>query len=445
MSNIIHLAEQTKSGAKGRSSEAKAAGRATMLKLALQKKENFMADDQIRVAANVYELIEQLHSERGLSKRAIAEACGLGGAGSEDSTKRFYEYTLPPDASETRKNSLAKKPNKYFAFASGLTRLTGHTEDQLLVRIFNGCSYGSGLSFSSADDWQADRWSKLVTQLQHMTSFVTRRAKADEYWQIAQQVTGAYDPATDELCHAGGALDGIGLSFGLSGYVAHPVDMPPVPSVLLGETILGEVELDGFELTECETGSVRIMLEFRLATAPMPLDQKLEPLLEYRLRADRMIGVGETLPLQAEIAIEGMDRATDRVAVIGESGGLQVPLDDDIWLPQGLFASEWMSGEHGWDEISPALLQDIFEDPPRPVQMAWSLDGNGYDSYPPSRFQHGTPGSCLYAELITERLEDKLLAECNRRYDQMTAFQQELIDRIADMEAEAQRRWLKDL
>lgn len=78
------------------------------LHAALNSKETFSSDDQERVPANLHALIETLCAQNGISKRAIVEASGMGGGGPEDSTKRLYEYTLPPNASETRKKSWQK-------------------------------------------------------------------------------------------------------------------------------------------------------------------------------------------------------------------------------------------------------------------------------------------------------------------------------------------------
>lgn len=144
---------------------------------------------------------------------------------------------------------MAKKPIKYFRIAQAIAQLSGRTEHEVLCQIFEGCSYGSGSSFGAGENWNAIRWGKLTTLIQLMSGSVMARAKTDSYWQTALMVTGAHDPASGELQHSTEPLDSLGVSFGLIGTVAHPADIPPVPSALLAEVELSETPIEYHDLS----------------------------------------------------------------------------------------------------------------------------------------------------------------------------------------------------
>ncbi len=420
---------------------------------ALKTKEVFSLEDQMRAPANLHRLIEELHNQKKISKRTIAEACGMGGGGREDSTKRLYEYMLPPDASDVRKSKVAKKPAKYFQFARALAKLNGSTEHEMLCRLFEGCSYGSGSSFGSGDNWDEVRWGKLTTLLQRMCDSVIARSKADDYWKLAMLVTGNHDPVSGELIHAKEALDGLGLSFGLSGSVAHPADIPPVPSVLLADVELADVHPEIIEAENEAITELKLIMEIRLAIGPRPFEDKPGPMLEFRLRADCYASSDKLSDQCPEFVLLGtVDNKTSFALINDEETKIKLPTD--LWLPRALFVGNWdsawydwawSSDMYAWDNINPAYLRDIFESNAIRTQMAWRLDGNGFDSFPPSRFEPGSPGSCLHAELISGRLENKLSAVCSSQQRRMLSFQQEITNQILEMEAEAENRWLTDL
>lgn len=143
-----------------------------------------------------------------------------------------------------------------------------------------------------------------------------------------------------------------------------------------------------------------------------------------------------------------------RIEVCVDGYNYDIEVQQQIWLPTEMmlgqwdehsFDWEWRNDCHIWEEINPAYLRDVFEKNEFRIKMARQMEGNAYSDLLPSRFEPGTPGSILHSQILASHLENELLTACERLNSQMFSLQQAITDRILTMEAEAEKRWLKDL
>ena len=179
MENVVDFRTREPRSAGASVPFAATAKRAAALKAARDARKTFHVADQERAALNLYLLLEKVQRSRGISKRVIADAAGLGGKRHTDSTKRLDPYTLPPNASTSRRSRLAKMPTKYFRFADAIAKLLKEAPAAYLCQIFEGCSFGTDTEF--ATDCEAHRWSRLASLLRQMAAAVIRRENVVQY------------------------------------------------------------------------------------------------------------------------------------------------------------------------------------------------------------------------------------------------------------------------
>lgn len=417
--------------------------RAAMLEAARDTRQPFSADDQERAAKNLHRLLAHLAGERGVSKRAIAEAAGLGGQGVIDSTKRLDAYTLPEGANSLRRERIAKKPSKYFEIARAIGSLTNEPQEPYVCQIFEGCSFGTGIAVEK--DWDEHRWARLAELLRRMSAAVIAKENLTRYWTQARRINGEYLSQEGRIRYGFNALDFVGSSNGLAGYRAFPDELPPVPSVLLGERPMVASQVAVISLRDGRQieATFSLLLEARIALAPINADGAVGPMIEFRSRMDaRSASLGDII---------FDNRYSDGS---GGSDTISRAWIDGKWLDIAEFPvlevveAEYRHGcEHvyfSWEEVSPALLRSLFGDEVRPFDMVYRTGVSCYGDFPPSRFEFGLPAFYLNAHLLSGALEAELAEACRQCAEILEEYCTELDLRVADAESAAERRWAQD-
>jgi hypothetical protein len=423
----------------------RSAARARALDVARTRGDRFESADQLRAAANLHLLLEEAERKLGVRKVDIARAVGLGGDGGTDSTKRLQTYTLPPDSSDTRKRQIAKKPGKYFDFAVEIARRTGQSTDDCLCRIFEGCSFGQKEAASHDASWAEERWSHLAGMLRDMAGAVVRSEGVAEYLALASQVKGNHEIGAARIVPSAWSLDKDGgTNDALDGYVCHPADLGPIPSVLLGERWQdpareGLIVLADGRLIEAE---FRLALEVRLALARAHHGSPVGAMLEFRSRIDAGNAVTGKIGLD-EPWTTGMDEGqrVDRVCL------------DGAWFAVAEFPEfDWGEPEQRegtshhnfmWREVTPVLLRDLFGSCPEPrsFQMVNARRGELPARAEVNRFGPEAGAFWLWDRLVSGGLEEELVRECRRCRSMLDDHIDLLDQRAAEAESEARRRW----
>ena len=414
--------------------------RASALRAALNKNQVFSADDQERAAFNLHQLLEEVCATGKLKKLDVVIKAGLGGGISTDSTKRLDTYTLPEDASGSRRDRLAKKPGKYFKIAEAIAALRNESSAPFICQVFEGCTFGADHEFLTR--WEEERWAHLARQLRAMSGAVAKETKVDVYWTEAIQGNGRYDHRTDQLICVAQPIDMVGCSAGLAGYQAYPGELPPIPSVLLGTKPLNEERPAKLRFRKGEELEVfaKITLEVRLALAPVGRAGEPGPLLEFRSR----LGLKGTK--EGELVIEGayFDE-TDGVLEI--SGADRVGHEDahvqlsEFHIPEAKYRDGGSNDQWAWEEVSPGLLQELFDDWEAPLDMSYARSEIGPKDMQPSRFEAGSAAFHLNAQLLSGALETELIDACRSRADLLERFRDGVVEQILEIEADADSRW----
>lgn len=442
MDNVFDLKTGTRRSAGSSELLAAKVKRSKVLKAARDRRAVFSVDDQKRAATNLHRLLEQMRKNRGLSKRRIAEEAGLGGAGAIDSTKRFDPYTLPAGASKSRIDRLAKKPDKYFEIADAIERLVQEPAAGYLCQVFEGCSFGTADEFEP--DWENEGWERLAELLRRMSMAVIRDDGIEKYWLDVVKLNGSYNSRTGRLVQSNFALDAVGCELGLTGYSAYPDELPPIPSVLIGQRLMMEPRDDVLVLKDGSQieAKFRLYLEARLAIAPVSRDGAPGPMIEFRSRLDAHSDT------EGEIHFDNhhSDGTGGPDAISSATiSGCQVEIDEFPFLDPP--EAEWRHGcEHdhfAWEEVSPALLRALFGDIGAHFEMIFQTTGPSPHDLPPSRFAEGSAGFYLNAHLLTGTLEKELASACRDCVGKVGAFRLELGERIDEVEAKADMRWMR--
>jgi hypothetical protein len=439
MGDVIDFSNGRPRDGRGNAMESKYA-RAAMLDAARDKRQLFSPEDQKRAAANLHRLLERLAKQRDFTKRRVVEAAGLGGQGLVDSTKRLDAYTLPDRAGPDRIKRLAKKPAKYFKIARAIASLTNEPPESYLCQIFEGCSFGTNTAFEK--DWDEHRWARLAELLRRMSTSVIRNEAVADYWTRAGQVNGQYNSLTGEIRAGVHILDGVGSSTGLAGWVAHPDDLPPVASVLLGErpmvdSWVAKFQLSGGRLIEAHFS---LLLEVRLALAPVNQDGAPGPMIEFRSRLDAYSeALGEIVFDNRHSDGSGGLNAISRARVEGQ--WFEILKFPKLEAVAAECRQDCENDNFAWEEISPASLSSLFGDPAMPFEMVYKKRAVPYEDLPPNRFESGTAAFFLSAHLISGGLEDELAESCRACAAILKAYRIDLESRISEAEAEAERRW----
>ena len=414
--------------------------RASALRAARNKNQVFSRDDQALAASNLHRLLEEVCATGGLTKRDVVMKAGLGGGISTDSTKRLDTYTLPDGASSSRRERLAKKPGKYFEIAEAIATLRNESSAPFICQVFEGCTFGADRDFLTR--WEEERWARLAQLLRAMSVAVAKKSNIDVYWTEAAQGNGQYDHKTDQLICAEQPLDMVGCSAGLAGYQAHPGELPPIPSVLLGTTPLAEQSPAKLRFSNGEELEIfaMISLEVRLALAPVGRTGEPGPLLEFRSRLDARGKKDGELVLKGAYFDE-----TDGVLEINGAGlvgreAARVQLTD-FTIPTARYRNGCSNDYWAWEEVSPGLLQEIFGDWEAPLDMSHVRSGIDANRVPPSRFEAGTAAFFLNAYLMSGALETELMGACKSRAALLDQFRDTLDEKILGAEADANTRW----
>lgn len=430
MSNVIDFATREPRRPDASQGLAAKRRRAEALRRAIKGGEAFAADDQELVARNLHGLIEALVGEGRLTKRDLVVQARVGGNGSTDSTKRLDTYTFPEDGTASRRGRLAKKPGKYLAFATALAGLTGGDESTWLCRIFEGTSFGTGAETASSPE--EDRWSRLADLLRQMAAAVVRDEEVERYWSQALTLNGSYDPVSGTLALGPLPMDVLGCATGLAGARCWPGDVPPLASVLLADRsqmplVAAELIFDGGDVVEAVFD---LRLEVRLALGPVNDREAVGLMVEFRSRLDAFnTEAGE--PIVFDNVHSDGSGGSDWIGSATIAGRtFKIAAFPFLGAPEAEFRDGCEHAYYGWEEVSPALLRSIFEDPNHTLRACVRDDRSPHD-LPPNRFLSGTAVFHLYADLLTGRLEDDLRAACR-----------EVAAKVAQLQREAEEAWL---
>jgi hypothetical protein len=428
-------------GAAANSPVASQEKRATALRAAKDARQDFSSSDQERVASNLHRLLEEVSATGALSKRAVAIEAGLGGGVKTDSTKRLDTYTLPDGASETRKARLAKKPGKYFEIAEAVATLLNEPPAPYICQVFEGCTFGTSLEFPTR--WDEERWARLADRLRRMGSAIAKQTKVDAYWTEAIQTNGRYDHLTETIFDDARPLDLIGCTAGLSGSQAYPGDLPPIPSVLLGTKRMMEREPAVLFIGEGDEREVLVdlLLEVRLALAPIGRTGEPGPMLEFRSSLTAISQDGDE-PLFQRVSFDELDNAL-LIRALQFGGDESTPLQlRGIAIPEASYRQGCPHTEWAWEEISAGLLREVFGDWVAPIEMVNARPGSPTKKMLPSRFEAGTAAHFLNDHLEGGALEKELAEACRNCDALLGQFKDAISMGILEAEAEADRRWL---
>mgnify|MGYP001111361683 CR=1 FL=1 len=417
--------------------------RAKALRVSFDQRAVFSIEDQERAAANLHRLLEQLNEDRGLPKRQIAQEAGLGGSGDVDSTKRLDPYTLPEGASESRVGRLAKKPRKYFEIAEAIARILEEPIEGYVCQVFEGCSFGTGQEFEP--DWEDEGWGRLAELLRRMSAAVIRDEDVPKYWFDVIKLNGRYDSKTGQLHQSNSALDSLGCEIGLASCSVFPDELPPIPSVLIGQRLMMEPHEDTLVLKDGRQieAEFSLYLEARLALAPVNQDGLPGPMIEFRSRLDAFSETEGRIDFDNMHSDGSGGSDTIRSALINgaEVEIAEFPLLD---VPEAECREDGFEHVYfAWEEVSPALLRSLFGEIERPFDIMFRERGIYVQELPPSRFPQGSAGFYLNAYLLTGELEKDLAAACRKCTDKVALFRHSLGQRIDEVEAEAEMRWTR--
>lgn len=414
--------------------------RASALRAAREKNQVFSADDQERAASNLHRLLEEVCATGGLTKRDVVIKAGLGGGNNTDSTKRLDTYTLPDGASSSRRERLAKKPGKYFEIAEAIASLRNESSAPFLCQVFEGCTFGADRGFLTR--WEEERWARLTQLLRAMSVAVAKKSNIDVYWTEAAQGNGQYDHKADQLICAVQPLDMVGCSAGLAGYQAHPGELPPVPSVLLGTTPLAEPSTAKLRFSNGDELEIFawISLEVRLALAPIGRTGEPGPLLEFRSRLDAKRKKDGELVLKGAYfdEMDGVLKINGAGLVGREAAHVQLT---DCIIPDARYRDGCRNDYWAWEEVSPGLLQEVFGDWEAPLDMSHVRSGIDANRMPPCRFEADTAAFFLHAYLMSGAFETELMGACKSRAALLDQFRDTLDKKILEAEADANSRW----
>lgn len=443
MSNVFELKTGQRRPTSSHEAFAAKIKRAKALRASFDQRAVFSIEDQTRAAANLHRLLEYLNKDRGLPKRQIAQESGLGGSGDVDSTKRLDPYTLPEGASQSRVGRLAKKPGKYFEIAEAIARILKEPTEVYVCQIFEGCSFGTGRAFEP--DWEDEGWGRLADLLRRMSAAVIRDEDVSKYWLDVVKLNGCYDSRTGHLHQSNTALDCVGCETGLAGWSAYPDELPPIPSVLIGQRLMMEPHEDTLVLKDGRQieAEFRIYLEARLALAPVNQDGLPGPMIEFRSRLDAFSETEGRIDFDNMHSDGSGGSDAIRSALIN---GAEVEIAEFPLLDAP--EAEWREDgyEHvyfAWEEVSPAILRSLFGEIERPFGIIFRERGTFVQELPPSRFPEGSAGFYLNAYLLTGELEKDLAAACRDCADKVALFREALDQRIVTAEAEAEMRWTR--
>lgn len=415
--------------------------RAEALRAALETKASFSPDDQMLVAQNLHALLEELQNKKGVRKLDVVQLAGLGGEGT-DSTKRLNTYTLPETASQSRRDGIAKKSVKYFDFAHAIAECLSCGQDEILFRIFEGCSYGTGASFENA--YAEQSWTALARQLQMMSDSVIKRHDLKTYWSDVHRCFGRYD--VRENCFDT-KNNFVWLSSQGEGLVHCEIcsdECPPVPSIPLFRRLQGTPHSghlafeDGSELDV----EFKCWGEYRLALGPADKVERVKGLIEFRtfLTATEVTGEKEAWSHKPEITFDnphtdGWD--TIHKAIIEEEEFPLIEVNFDK-------SPEPRVAEHSyfdWAEISAGHLRNLLDEDSVLELAPDRLRGTWLNAPTPTRFPASTIPDCIQGQLWSGDLERDLDAVCFDLKAKFYVFQKEMRDLAQNTEAVAEARW----
>ena len=418
--------------------------RATAILAAVDKKQPFSATDQEKVARNTHLLLEEMGQNWPVTKRQVAVAAGLGGGMETDSTKRLETYTMPNGASDARRKRLAKKPGKYIEIAKAVAKQVKQPAGPFICQVFEGCTFGADRVF--LDAWEEEKWQGLANSLDLMGRAVAHTKAIGEYWSEIVRRNGSYDYHADQLLTAHRPIDADGCTTGLSGYCAHPSDMPPVPSVLLAYLPLtGPTSaLLGSQSRSVISVFAAVVLEIRLALAPINRSGKPGPLFEFRS------SLTVTNPDTGQIIVQNahFEETGDGCKI---AGALLANWPDPHAMITGLELPEphfrYGSGHacRSWEEINAGLVRDLFGDWERPLELPSGTTSVSPAYQVQSHFEADTAAHELYCKLVTGTLEEALGEECRCRIEQLEQFCAQNDEQILRASADASDRWRKML
>ena len=408
--------------------------RAQALRLALGSCRVLSALDRERAAGNMDRLLDELHDNHGVARADIARAAGLGGNGDTDSSKRLDTYTLPPHASEARKDRLAVKAVRYFDLASAMARLSTLSEEVLLCRIFEGCSFG--VETEELPDWEHERWSVLARMLTEMSRAVVHDTDQRGYWSTVRMMQFRYDFETGQFGEGLVNYDHVSVGIGLSNSFVCRDDAPPVPSTPLAGRLMAApcpavlMLEDGRKLPV----TLRFALIIHLALGPVHGFAEIGPMLE--LRSEIEIALADGSVCETSRPFPSLYSLPPKVMLDGAWVQIVYVEGCEEPVPEGREASEHYY--LGYYEISPALLRkylthDVFPIAPlRPVAN---------DDRLPLRFEWGSVAATLQHDLLDGSLERDLTEVCARLDVALKQFQAKCRSDSLAAEAEAFNRW----
>ncbi|WGT50443.1 hypothetical protein [Thioclava nitratireducens] len=408
--------------------------RAGALRLALSSSKVLNATDRERAAGNLDRLLDELRDSHGLARADIARAAGLGGNGDTDSSKRLDTYTLPPDASEARKNRLAVKAARHFDLANAMARLSTLPEEVLLCRIFEGCSFG--VATEEFPDWEQERWSVLARMLTEMARAVIHDTDQKGYWSTVGMMQFPYDFETGAFGEGPYSFDQHSIETGLVNNVVCRDDAPPIPSVPLASRLMAEptpvvLKLDG---GHSQPASLRFCLTFHLALGPVHGLTEIGSMLELRSEIGLMMPDGSVC--ETSYPIQSTFSLPPKVMLDGE--WVQIVAIDGYTEPE----PEGRDGaEHhylGYYEISPALLRMYLTHDVFPTEYLRIVP---VDARFPLRFEWGSVGAGLQHDLLDGSLERDLAEVCRSMQADLNLFHAKCRSASLAAEAEAFNRW----
>src|SRR4051812_13616802 len=102
------------------------------------------ADERAVVARNLWDILSRVERERGITKAAVLQAARQGSEG--DSTKRLPRFALRPGLTDEERQrrtlKLTKGVKKYARIVAAAARLGRLSEDECLLDLLAGTSYG---------------------------------------------------------------------------------------------------------------------------------------------------------------------------------------------------------------------------------------------------------------------------------------------------------------
>ncbi len=432
--------------------------RADQLRKALNRKANFISEDQIRTARNLHKVISTYRSSGRLDVLSMLKKVGLSGDGGTDSTKRLDTYTLPEDASENRKCRLRKTPAKYFEIAAAIAAEVGEPEAVLLSRVFEGCSYGT--DYVPDADWDAENWSRLAELTRLMADSVIRKHGLEEYWRKVEATNGMYDVQQNIVRDGLGSLGVTGIlpSYGLAGAGIYFEEIPAVPSVELGRK-RASAPIDGsIHVKEGEIIDVKFTfwVELRLALGPVNEVSSIGPLLEFRTvldAAERTAEQSILLGYYSDKRFTFDNPHTDTTDFVSTAtfGSEVIPieslsLEDYDRVPYPKFRDGSEHSYFSWKELNPALLRHLLapSEEGRAESFFAKRRADGFlGDHPENRFPRNSAAGILHTDLLTGELEKELGEVCDDLAEKVDAHRATKTKQVIEAEADAIARWAK--